>query len=515
MAHSEEYRMAYEIFVSKYKLNNFDIAAKFQELKGLSAIDDFRMDSSPKKKARDIYAQTLQATLSAHFEAKTAVLPGKEYDLTDISTGDFVEEFDKVIRQIQIDAAPKDKPFSYTKFAGTSSRAMAAQAWKKIERYNAPLSDIWAQQIRKGTCTPDKLNDFTRQPIEILDELTKGNKSKYTKSDEKYLRDVVLAKEAIAAAIKKRSYLSYLNPFNIRKYSREKSCLKMLTAKLEEYRKKGLPTDKVLPRKYTSNMLDKTLNEHTAYVNNLDNAKRYAPEKIEAQLPAQSNDKDVKLEGNFKVKETNYPRIDSPGKIENKDQAMTSFRNRGAFKANLDAVLGDFGTAQQRDAATSAAFSGLHTKLSGAWNGYDLAQTPEAKETEIKECSGKIFSGIYNQVLTEIPGKTTAEKLAMAQKLTNFIMNNYSPAATNTKYEEYGDNYYLRNATVKNIRTDTIAEGNDKELETALTKAQFDLGIVEKYPMDLSNEFANDSSKRSNEIKVNEVPVKNHQLDMV
>lgn len=513
MAITNEYRMAYEIFTNKFNINGFDIVKKYHESVGLNSFEDFRFDSTPKKKAYKIYADTLAATLSAYLNEKVKITEKKEYDLSDLSIGNFVEEFDNVMRVIQTEDAPGGKPFSYTKFAGTSSRAIASYAWKKVQHFNAPLSDIWAQQIRKGTLTPERLTEFTKSPIETLDKAIKSKKG-YSDDVKQQLTEIVLAQQAMKAAIKKRSYLSYLNLFNIGKYSRERKCLKMLNEKLEAYKKQGVPVDSVLPVKYTSNMLDKTFKDLTAYVNNPNNAKTYAPEKIEAEKPAQSNN-ELNAEIKFKLKEKQYEKKDGPGKIENREQAMQRMRDKNVLKADFDKILGDFGTANQKESAVSVASTRLHLRLSGTWSNFNLTDDPAQKEEIIKDGSSRVFECMYNDVLKEIPGKTTTEKLVMAQKLTNFIMSNYSPAATNTKYEEYGDNYYIKNATLETIKNDTAAIGSDNELKEALTQAQFELDVIEKVTMDLSNEFANDSSKRSEEIKGNEAPVKNHQLDMV
>ena len=100
---------------------------------------------------------------------------------------------------------------------------------------------------------------------------------------------------------------------------------------------------------------------------------------------------------------------------------------------------------------------------------------------------------------------STAEKLAAAQKITNMMLVTVSPVASDDKYAQYADNYFLKNATIEDVQKLT---GINENVQEILNEARFELGLDNKLQMDLSD-VVNDKQdvQKSEEIKDQDVPV--------
>ena len=113
-----KYELAYAEFTAKYDLN-LDIQAEYDGANRLASIDDFAMDTSPARKAQNVYISTLSSALTDYISKKVKIESGKSYDLANIDVGGFIAEFDKVIDAIRSDEAEKEKTeYTHRKFEG-------------------------------------------------------------------------------------------------------------------------------------------------------------------------------------------------------------------------------------------------------------------------------------------------------------------------------------------------------------------------------------------------------------
>ena len=94
-----------------------------------------------------------------------------------------------------------------------------------------------------------------------------------------------------------------------------------------------------------------------------------------------------------------------------------------------------------------------------------------------------------------------SQKLILTQKLTDFVLKTYSPIATDSKYEKYGENYNLQTVEPNTLKSEIYYYGMDNEVKEALEQAKLErLGKVQ---VDTSKDF--DDKEPTVTDKINEL----------
>ena len=97
----------------------------------------------------------------------------------------------------------------------------------------------------------------------------------------------------------------------------------------------------------------------------------------------------------------------------------------------------------------------------------------------VKDYVGKIFKTAYDFIGNWDDGKMSAtEKIVEAQKISDIMINTYSPVVSDKKYDEYKYNYFVKNASLAELQhvlgedhdVDKIMEDACKELDVEKTK---------------------------------------------
>jgi hypothetical protein len=211
-------------FTKKYDISGLDLNQTYDGMRRLNGLNDFVLTSSPEKKMQSIYLDTLTAAMRTYLNNNFKMESAKEYSVEDISIGGFVEDFDKVFREIASNEAKKNgQTYEHTAYAGLSSALMATRVWKNVEYFNKSLPELWAYQIRKGTITYESLQHVTNTAVAALDHVHHADDM--GEVEDRHLVDIVMARNAMQNAIKNRSFFSYLNPRNWGPYRRETNYL--------------------------------------------------------------------------------------------------------------------------------------------------------------------------------------------------------------------------------------------------------------------------------------------------
>lgn len=495
----ERYTEQISSFNSNYNLN-YDIKGEFEIHTKFGAVEDFTLVSSPQRKIQKAYLKTLNNAIKAYLEEKTKMQADKKYDLSDVSIKGFVSEFDKVINAILTDAAPEDKPYEHTPFAGASESFMAANAWNAVKQFNKPLHEIWADQIRKGTLTLDDLQTYTRGSADMLDRMI-DNKMQYTDAAKKNLATVVMAKKTMEEAINKRSWTSWLNPLNWGPNRRENARLEELNAKLASYRTAGFPVDDVVPQEYGSNMLGKALAElQKAY-----GAKKTA-QTATATAKQEKNVKAEKKKPEPNKKKQPAKKNDVVGKVPTQEVAEELMKDQDALSEQIFNVIGDYGDKFMRNLSKNSVLYSVRNRINNAWNDFKNADTEDEKKEAVQDIAMKTFKTFYNTVVANIStySNSAVDQIVMTQKLTDFVLNNFSPIASNSKYAEYGNNYYVKNATPKEFLDNALKGAryygkNDEDAKKDLDNAKFELGVG-KMSVNTNKDFKEKPTQKTNKI---------------
>ena len=257
------YEAAYNEFNAKYGLNH-NVYTEYIGMKALGTIDDFTMDTTPQQKEQKAYLSTLQSVLTTYLMKKTKMEFSNTYDMSDVSLGEFIDEFDKVMKAIRTDEAGKEKQsYEHTPYAGFTLEQVSKEVKNRVRGFNRPLTDIWAKQIRSGTLSLEQVQLIANESIEGLNGVRAEN---IGEKEQKHLADIVMAKEAMEKAIKGRSFWSYLNPANWGPYRRETKFKDALATQIKAYEDAGINVKDAVPAEYGNNILAENFKALDSYV---------------------------------------------------------------------------------------------------------------------------------------------------------------------------------------------------------------------------------------------------------
>ena len=438
-----KYEQAYAKFTEKYDLN-LDIQTEYDGANRISSIDDFAMDTSPERKAQNVYISTLSSALTDYIIKKVKIEPGKSYDLTNIDIGGFITAFDDVMNAIRSDEAEKENTeYTHRKFEGLPFDRVASEALARVApRYNKPLHEIWAGQIRRGTLPLEQLQRITNTSTRLLDGMV-GNIG-YNSAANKDLADVVMIKNAMAEAINKRSWTSWLNPFNWGPNRRENAYLKALNEKINTYRENNFPVDDVVPAIYTGNMLEGAQSNLTTYIADYKKAnptsvrepvgkKAPAPQKAPEPEKIPVVDKNAPISQQIAQIRSNPVLLDPHYKAIG--DIVTKYTNRDAEQvAGIVKMIisGRLDTLEDNNKLLESANQGVASDSS--------------MQKGVREMALDTFKTLYGRlpIMLNIP-QGNHSSIAVVQEVTNYLMKNFSPVLQNPeKYGKYADNYVVK-----------------------------------------------------------------------
>ena len=481
-----KYEQAYAEFVAKYDLN-LNIQKEYDGANRISSIDDFSMDTSPARKAQNVYISTLSSALTDYISKKVKIEPQKSYDLANIDVGGFIAEFDKVIDAIRSDEAEKEKTeYTHRKFEGLPFDRVANEAWARVAPgFNKPLHEIWAGQIRKGSLSLEQLQRITNSSTRLLDDMTDPNRS-YSTAANKDLADVITIKNAMETAISNRSWISYLNPFNWGPYGRESSYLRELNGKINTYRESNFPVDDVVPAIYTGNMLEGAVGE-------LQNTIGTVNQPAQNTAKAVKSNKKVAVQQNIKAPDVKLTSMDEALAHYNENNMQENLRAEieGIF-ANVNSPFKKFLLPGMPD--------NLKQQIMPHWINFEKSTTNQAKEEDIKRDSITLLKMLDVNLFGITSTMEPKDRIVALQKVANVFMRNFSPATSDVKYYKYLDNYFVQNAPLEEIQN---IIGNEADVNAVMEGACKELG-VEKTKVYLP-ELSNNKDELKNSDKIEEI----------
>lgn len=506
-----KYSDAYAEFTSKYDLD-LNIQSEYNGAKQLASMDDFIMDTSPADKARNVYMSTLSSALTSYINKKVKFESGKSYDLSNFKLHDFITEFDKLMNAIRTDEAEKEKTeYTHRQFEGLPMDRVANEAWARVApRFNKPLHEIWAGQIRKGSLPLEQLQNITNRSTRLLDDMVGPDRSYHSEAN-KDLADVIMIKNTMEEAINQRSWTSWLIPWNWGPNLRENAYLRELEGKINTYRDNKFPVDNVVPQNYAGNMLEGALGElqNTHAARNQPTQNTQTAVKSEKKQATKNKNKSVKVDKKSAKKQ------DVPGPVPNKETAEALYKDSNTVKAKFSEIIGDYTNIEQYRSLATLMCTYLVNNFTGkCWDEFNAAKNEEQKQAVLAEHSKEMFVKMYNHVVLGLHfTKSLSERLVMTQKLTDFVMNTYSPVASNSRYAKYGDNYFIQNADPVADCSTLESAGSPEEIKQALTQASYELGKG-KMSLPLDKEFKENPSKTSEKVQNINVPTKDKRIDM-
>ena len=501
----ERYAAELKEFNKKYTLN-YSISEHYDFKKKMKTLSNFAMNADYANADLNLYVETLTNALSAKLESISKIESGRLYRPVDFSIGDFIESFDKLMQAKFADEAKENKtPNTHKPLEGATYAAVANAVWKQVKHFDKPTPDVWAESMLQGKLT---LEDIKSVLEPAKERMLSGNNEDVNYSELSDYLNVYMAKQALDKVIEKRSFWWKAWPGNWRQWYRESQYAEQLGNDLLSYSLlSNLPDEENLKELTERSMiggakdkLNTFLKEKKAAEKNVSEEIEKAEEIEEEQYLIEENEEEMDLDQMQATFEKNLLNIDD--KIDAQDQITFKkpenlgdmkklFQNKDLEKEmhiRFTDVLSLSTNVSIKSCAEKTFFS-LRVLIGDTWT----------DQKNMQAHAINFFKTAYNGIKNETPGMNVAEKLVAAQKMTDIMLNIYSPIASKPELAaQYGDKFAVQKMSNNNIQELTGYEGNVEEL---MNDVKIQLGLPAKTKVEFNDEFKESSVDKSHKIE--------------
>jgi hypothetical protein len=429
------------------------------------------MDTSPERKAQNVYISTLSSALTDYIIKKVKIEPQKSYYLANIDIGGFITAFDDVMNAIRSDEAEKEETeYTHRKFEGLPIDRVANEAWARVApAFNKTLPTMWKERIRSRSMKIEDMEKTTSSLYTQLAPIDMDGVDKTQLQDE--LKTIVAAYEAMRQVRETRKgfFGFFWRLFNREQNTKEVNYLNRLKNQISMLEQKEYDVDVVTNALNEKNILSREVPSAT-------NAKEVQPDVAKTVNENQKKEnisvnEDIKVNDNIKeIAEDNVVSRLEP--IINDREYIEEFSEKlfAAVPNGKELVQG-----KEKEFVTL--FSATLKLLIQNYNGkYDKMQAnKQDPEPLVKSMLDLVFADASTSFSNIIGYKTTEEKLLAAQIMSDMIMKEFTPVRFQPeKYGKYASGYVLNN--VEEFRD--IAKENKKDIAAA--KAKFNHEVPEQ-----------------------------------
>lgn len=476
---------AYETKAAEFKERyevDIDISAHYSFHKSFS--DEF-FNRDPEKAAREVYIETLVDAMKSRLDQISKIGEGRRYLAINASIGEFIEEFDQLMQiKFAEDTAEQRIPNTHKPLEGATYGEIARAVVNRLKSYDKPISDVWATSMIKGTMTLDDIKAVVDPARARLNEALSREWGPAEKSD--YV-NTMLAKRALDTARAGRSIWWKLWAGNWRTMYRERKYSEELEANLLNYTLLNRGLDEGELRRLTDgSMLSDAKDKLKDFVKAKAAANEYAPKAVETfydngldereNLLGELNDEAIEaFLDNEAAEEDRYFERLAQKKEDGRKRSEAAIKGAISSTKNLAevrTVLMKPDTANfmkkrftdlmkncsSDDDGKAKTAKGLYDKLSlklmDAWR----------DNGEIGTTSIDMFKEAYFVLKNNMPTMTAVSRLAMAQRVTDLMINFLSPAVKKPELEGYGNGYAVSKLGDEDIQKLTGYEGDVTEL---------------------------------------------------
>ena len=476
-------------FQSDYGIN-FDLDRLVTDSRRFNYVEDVLMETNAGNDA-GTYKSVLRELLRSYMETKTSIETGKtDFDASNLDLVKFVKDYEEMMAARNKESEQRNP--NRKEYEGLRDTILLT-AMDTLKPYDKPLTDIWADRVLKGKISFEEFSAFADGEGQYVNE-------NYSKDAHDALMsradNVFLAAKAMEKIWEGRSIFWIIRHpvLAVRDYTYKKT-LNDLAQNLFTQKDYTYPKSNVYS--YTSMMgpvFEKMEKDAEA--------KRIAKEQRE--------EKKAERQKNMSAQKEEDPKITIDMLLQKKaktwkdsDELRRNESIKEAFKDGIANILEKCTDENARISLADNAYTTMAHIADTFWDKFNNATDDKAKETTVQERAKSEFERAY-KIIDRAPGMSTAEKLVAAQKITNLILVTVTPVASDDKYAQYADNYFLKNATIEDVQKLT---GINENVQDILNEAKFELGLNNKLQMDLSD-VVNDKQdvQKSAEIKEQDVP---------
>jgi hypothetical protein len=440
--------------------------------------------SNPKNEK---YLDLLNSALEAYYSSRMDIDGSKTYsEKADMSIGDFIEEFDSVMRARYEESVKSKKAPPYLPFGGMSFSDVAVSAWDTASKYDKTLVDIWSDKIVKDDLTVDDMKKTIEPAIErLMQQERKAGELEKWPWDPALASDYAnlhLATEALMDVVSRRTLWDRINPLNWWKNSR----IDKYVARLQEVHARchnNFPWEGAIEDiegalcKPTMEGVKENLRASIKKHNKLEKEARK-----KAEEEAEKNVLPISEKPYSRLKDAISPEMEAAFKTM--DNRRTANRAKDAVRDALKNV--NMGAPILNSKSFGAAWlnnvQGIMTDtIAEMWENFDKASEPAEKAQAMVNGTKKLFTAAMRNLSQTMP-KSQKEHHIAAQKISDIYLKLYSPAAFHKEYAEYADMYFLKNAELGDLVDDSAKRlSNYREIATEkadlLTSIREDLKI--------------------------------------
>lgn len=446
-------------FKKEYDLD-ISIEEVEKSLKSFRYLNDFMNEKTNFESKSTTYVHTLANLLHHYLENKLSPMYyRRSLDLTDVNVEKFINDFEKIMAKRRDE---HDLTISQEPFGGLGSK-LYDQLLPQFQSLNKPVADLWTKSILEGKVDPMDLKTDTEQ---IFNDM-KDKKPPLKETEERTLELAVLTYKAMNQVYQKRT-LWKAAPWNWRQWYREAKYINKLGEQLKTYRNNGLPIDKI-EQKYST--------PHLKNIGDKLVAAKHAAAQVEAnELNRKAEEKKQEL-ANQKVTAT-----------ENLKQVTADPTFKDKF---IDDVVKDLPQTQSSDSMKkdilSMAFNNMVNTMKIQNANFD-DEFGDPKKYVVNGAKA-IFKNAYISANT-FGCKNREECLAVAQIITDKVMQKLSPAAVDQTYAMFANGYALKHAEEFNNALGAGNKVDDAEVANVFANARKLYGELTREPFVLE-EFLN------------------------
>ena len=493
----ERYAAELKEFNKKYTLN-YSISEHYDFKKKMKTLSNFAMNADYANADLNLYVETLTDALSAKLESISKIESGRLYRPVDFSIGDFIESFDKLMQAKFADEAKENKtPNTHKPLEGATYAAVANAVWKQVKRFDKPTPDIWAESMLRGNLT---LEDIKSVLDPAKERMLHGNNEEVDYSELSDYFNVYMAKQALDKVTEKRSFWWKAWPGNWRQWYRESQYAEQLGNDLLSYNLLGnVPDEEDLKELTERSMIGGAKDKLNTFLKEKKAAEKNVSEEIEEEhYLIEENEEEMDLDQMQATFEKNLLNIDDEidaqdqitfPKPKNRADVKHLLLNKELTKEVKDRFEGILSKAsnESTESRVDNIFSDLGLALGNTWLG------------DIQSQAIVFFRKTYTTIQDKTPGMNVAEKLVAAQKMTDIMLNIYSPIASKPELAaQYGDKFAVQKMSNNNIQELTGYEGNVEEL---MNDVKIRLGLPAKTKVEFNDEFKESSVDKSHKIE--------------
>lgn len=407
---------------------------------------------------------------------------GSTYSISSLDIIQFIRDYEGIMAAKHAEAHPGKHRNPHEGLAVEILNRLAAN----MRTYNQPLPDLWAKRIRDKKFNIEDLDRITdnihnKAYRSLRSEENHENKivNFLSKDSKPSVETAIIIHDALEKAIEKRTFFTYLWAGNWRRISQENACMEKLKAQLQDYNR----WDREIIANTRLKYAEPTISVHQEILDYKD--------QLVAEHKQKKKERKLAIEKDQTLKAKTQPK-NSKQKVESYDASLDKFENLLIDESTTEAMQKEI---HQLLHASKMPPEFLKHQLSSIY-GVALDQiidiwssikgeTAVATEYQIKLGVIDLVGNIYNAL--SMHNMDTKDRLVAAQKIADLMLNKYSPIAFNGDYKEYGNRYFVNNATPTQIKDltnyekdiENLIEDVKNEMEREPLFASVDVNKVE------------------------------------